>query len=70
VVEIDDHAMADPEQLTNGRLLEVYFRNFQLNYRQTDIRFNINFAAYFEDGSLIMKKTLQFGTDISINKVL
>ena len=61
--------MPDPGQLSNGRLLEVYFKNFQLNYRQTDIRFNIKFAAYFEDGSPIMKKTLQFGSDISINKV-
>lgn len=69
-MEIDHQTQTDPEKLTNGRLLEVYFKNFQLNYRQTDIRFNIKFAAYFEDGSLIMKKTLKFGTDISINKVV
>ena len=59
----------EQEELTNGRLLEVYFQNFQLNYRRTDIRFNIKFEAYFEDGSLIMKKNLKFGSDISINKV-
>lgn len=57
------------EQLTNARRLEVYFQNFQLNYRRTDISFAIKFEAFFDDGSPIMEKTLRFGSDISINKV-
>lgn len=57
------------EELTNGRVLEVYFQNFQLNYRRTDISFDVHFEAFFEDGSPIMKKNLSFGSDISINKV-
>lgn len=58
-----------PEELTDGRMLEVYFQNFQLNYRRTDISFKIEFEAFFEDNSPIMKKTLQFGSQNSLNKV-
>ena len=52
------------------RLLEVYFKNYQLNLNNKDISFDVTFNAFFEDGTPMMQRQLKFGWEHSLNKVL
>ena len=57
------------EQTTNERILEVYFNNFSMNYKNRDVHFSVKFEAFFEDGTNLMERTITYGSERSINKV-
>lgn len=52
-----------------SRILKNVFKNFEINYRQTDVSFEARVEASFENGRQILARNITFGVPTSINKV-
>jgi hypothetical protein len=72
---VTEESISPPENIVEGsektiqRILEVYFNNFSMNYKNRDVHFTVKFEAFFEDGTNIMERTISFGSETAINQV-
>lgn len=57
------------QNLNGSRILKNVFKNFQINYQQMDISFDVKVQASFENGRQILSRNVAFGVPTSINKV-
>ena len=59
----------ETQNLTGSRILKNVFKDFQINYQQMDISFDVKVRASFENGRQILSRNVAFGVPTSINKV-